>query len=124
LLASTPRAPWTVRPASWSAHAGHVVDPLPGGRRDRVEIEGGGLVALLQGLQLDPPGVAGQDRDPDLAVDRDGQHVAQVVVGVLADEVDPARCADDPDRRRVCRGIRLAPGELVPQPGGVGRLGG
>ena len=37
----------------------------------------------------------GQEGDPDLEVDRGRQDEAVVVVGVLADQVDPAGGADD-----------------------------
>ena len=53
--------------------------------------------AVVEARQLDPAVVGRQVGDADLEVDRRGQDEAVVVVGVLADEVDPTGRPDDPD---------------------------
>src|SRR5205814_1395716 len=55
------------------------------------------------------------ERNPDLPVDRGGQDVAVVDIRVFADEVDPARRAND-SRFEPCPGCRrLERGELRPE---------
>ena len=66
---------------------------------------------------LDTTVVGRDEGDGDAEVDRRGQDEALVVVGVLADEVDPARGVHDPDRvwvggRRRLAGDQVA-GEIV-----------
>jgi len=58
----------------------------------------GGLA--IQGTRVHLVIVAGSQRDPDGPVDGHGQYEAVVVVGVLADQVDPPGRPDDVRRRR------------------------
>ena len=78
---------------------GHVVDPRPGGGADVVEVELGPLAGRGQG-EPDPSVRSRSAGDPDLEVDRNREHEPEVVIGVLADEIDPPRCPDDLDRWR------------------------
>ena len=94
--------------------AGHVRRHSARTRADRVEIEGGALAGGLAD-ELDPPVPGRHEGDPDLEVDRGRQDEAEVVVGVLADEVDPAGCPDDADRPGVDGGRRLERGQARPQ---------
>ena len=93
------------RPCRAGQVAGH---PGPAGP-DRVEVEGR-PVARRRADQLDPPIGRGLEGDPDLEVDGGRQDVALVVVGVLADEVDPAGSADG-------QPVRGAPHRAVPPAG-------
>ena len=62
---------------------------------------------VVEAGQLHSAVVGGDVRDADLEVDRGRQHVAEVVVGVLPDEVDPAGRPDDPDLGPVRRRRRV-----------------
>ena len=96
--AMTPRRPVSGRPASVERPGGarDVVDPAAGLRARPVQVEAVALAGVEPG-QLDPAVVGRQVGDADLEVDGGGQDEALVVVGVLADEVDPAGRADDDD---------------------------
>ena len=102
-LGERPRRPGDVR--------GHAA----GTRADGVEVE---RRALVRGVahQLDPPVGGRHEGDPDLEVDRRRQDEAQVVVGVLADQVDPAGRAGDADLPRIQRGGRLQLDEPIAEP--------
>ena len=76
--------------------AGDVVQPRPGSRPILAEPEAVAR-AVVEAGQLDAAVVGRQVGDADLEVDRRRQDVAQVVVGVLADEVDAAGRPDHPD---------------------------
>ena len=73
-----------------------VVDPPTAPRRDGVQVE----VATLAVRERDShPAVRGRDeREADLEADRGRQHEPEVVVGVLADQVDPTGGPDHLDR--------------------------
>ena len=62
---------------------------------------------------------AGYEGDPDLAVDRCGQDVTQVEIGVLADQVHPPGGAHELDRGSPPGGLRLGLAECL---GELGRL--
>ena len=77
-------------------HAGRVARPAAGPAGDQlVDGQLHDLAVALQGGQGDPPVGAPPHRGAGRVRQRDGQHVAVVVVGVLADDVDPARCRPD-----------------------------
>ena len=103
----TPRRPVSGRPASVERPGGarDVVDPAAGLGARLVEVEAVALAAV-EPDELDPRVVGRQVGDADLEVDRGGQDEALVVVGVLADEVDPAGRADDDDLVATGRGRR------------------
>ena len=100
--AMTPRRPVRGRPASVErpGRARDVVEPRAGLRARLVEVEAIALAAI-EPHELDPPVVGREVGDPDLEVDGGREDEALVVVGVLADQVDPARGADDADVARV-----------------------
>ena len=102
--AITPRRP--VRPQAGRlerpGRADDVVEPRACLRARRVQIEPVAL-AGIEPDELDPAIVGRQVGDADLEVDGGRQHEALVVVGVLADEVDPARGADDDGPRLAAR---------------------
>ena len=78
---------------------GDVVDPPAAPRRDRIE---GELAALTVGQgDRDMPIARRDEREADLEADGCRQHEPEVVVGVLADQVDPPGGADDLDRGRI-----------------------
>ncbi len=64
---------------------------------ETVQREAVGLVEI-EARELDAPPSRRPERDRDLEVDRDGQDEALVVVGVLADQVDPPGRPDELDR--------------------------
>ena len=82
-----------------------VVQPRPGARPVGLEVEPV-TPAVVEPGQLDPAVVGRQIGDADLEVDGRRQHEPEVVVGVLADEVDPAGGADDPDLAAATGGLR------------------
>ena len=84
---------------------GDVVDPPAAPRRDRIE---GELAALTVGQGDRHVSIGRRDeREADLEADRGRQHEPEVVVGVLADQVDPARRPDHLDRGRVAGHARF-----------------
>ena len=82
-----------------------VVDPPAAPRRDRVQVE---LATLAVGQRDRDASIARRDeREADLEPDRGRQYEPEVVVGVLADQVDAARRTDHADRGRIARHARL-----------------
>ena len=66
------------------------------------------LASLAVGERDGHPAVRGRDdREADLETDGCRQHEAKVVVGVLADQVDPAGRPDHADRGRIGRDARF-----------------
>ncbi len=87
-----------------------VVDPFPARPIRIVEVEAEPF-PVVEARQLDPPIIARNVGEPDLAIDRSRQDETLVVVGVLADEVDSTRRAHDANVVVVCRGRRFERGE-------------
>ena len=123
--AMTPRMPWTGSPAvaQGKGRARDIIDPGPVPRAIDVEVESQAFPCIKAG-QLHPTVLAGERRDVDLPVDRGRQNEPQVVVGVLADQVDPAGRADDADRRPVGSGGGFARDKGIDQPFAGGRAAG
>ena len=63
-----------------------------------VERELGGLV-VIDRIDDDAAVVARPQSDPNRPIDGQRQHEAVVVVGMLADQIDPTRGPDDPAGR-------------------------
>ncbi len=99
-------------------HAGDVVEPRAPSRADIPDREARPLPRRREG-QLGHPVIGGHESDRDSEVDRHRQHVAVVVVGVLADQVDPAGRVHDADRRGIRGGQRLAGDQRVPKRVGI-----
>ena len=88
-----------------------VVDPPTAPRRDRVQVE---LATLAVGERDGHPAIRGRDeREADLETDGGRQHETKVVVGVLADQVDPAGSPDHADRGRIARHVRFVSAQAL-----------
>ena len=84
-----------------------VVDPRAVLRSADVEVERAPR-SRVEPREVDPPIIGRCDGHPDLAIDRRRQHVAEVVIGVLADEVHATGGAHDLDRVPVGGRFRIA----------------
>ncbi len=99
-----------------------VVEPRAGLRPIAVEVETVALAAI-EPDELDPSIGHRQVGDPDLEVDRRRQHEPLVVVGVLADQVDPSGRPDDADVGPTTGRLRFALDQRVAQRLGLERRG-
>ena len=119
--AITPAQPVPREPglAERPGRAGDVVEPRPGARAGRSSRSKPSRSPVSRRVSSTRRSSVGQVGDPDLEVDRGREHEAEVVVGVLADEVDPPRGPDDADLGPSCRRGRIDRHQGIGEPGRV-----